>query len=68
MHAILHLTIFNSTYRRHLHLNILIENSAWQKNSIGSKFDEIGYILDILYNKNLGFVLLSVMHLLPDMI
>ena len=45
---------FNSTYRRHLHLNILIENSAGQKNSIGSKFDEIGYILDTLNNKKFG--------------
>ena len=45
---------FNSLYRRHLNLNILIENSAGQKNSIGSKFDEIKDILDELNNKKFG--------------
>ncbi|MGZ5500551.1 MAG: deoxyribonuclease IV [Nitrososphaeraceae archaeon] len=45
---------FHSSHRRHLRLNILIENSAGQKNSIGSKFDEIGYILETLNNKKFG--------------
>ena len=45
---------FNSYYRRHLHLNILIENSAGQKNSLGSTFDEIKDILDELNDKKFG--------------
>lgn len=45
---------FNSSYRRHLHLNILIENSAGQKNSLGSTFDEIKDILDELNDKKFG--------------
>lgn len=45
---------FNSSYRRHLDLNILIENSAGQKNSIGSKFGEIKDILDELNDKKFG--------------
>ena len=45
---------FNSSYRRHLHLNILIENSAGQKNSIGSSFSEIKDILDELNDKTFG--------------
>ena len=45
---------FNSSYRRHLHLNILIENSAGQKNSIGSSFNEIKDILDELNDKTFG--------------
>ncbi|MCJ7636381.1 MAG: deoxyribonuclease IV [Nitrososphaeraceae archaeon] len=45
---------FNSSYRRHLRLNILIENSSGQKNSIGSKFDEIRDILDVLNDKKFG--------------
>jgi deoxyribonuclease-4 len=45
---------FNSSYRRHLHLNILIENSAGQKNSIGSNFNEIKDILDELNDKTFG--------------
>ncbi|MGI9009935.1 MAG: deoxyribonuclease IV [Nitrososphaeraceae archaeon] len=42
---------FHSSYRRHLRLNILIENSSGQKNSIGSKFDEIRDILDVLNDR-----------------
>jgi deoxyribonuclease IV len=45
---------FNSSYRRHLRLNILIENSAGQKNSLGSTFDEIKEILDELNDKKFG--------------
>lgn len=45
---------FHSSYRRHLRLNILIENSSGQKNSIGSKFDEIRDILDVLNDKKFG--------------
>lgn len=45
---------FNSSYRRHLRLNILIENSAGQKNSIGSSFNEIKDILDELNDKTFG--------------
>jgi deoxyribonuclease IV len=48
---------FNSSYRRHLQLNILIENSAGQKNSIGSNFNEIKDILDQLNNKTFGVCL-----------
>jgi deoxyribonuclease IV len=48
---------FNSSYRRHLQLNILIENSAGQKNSIGSNFNEIKDILDQLNNKIFGVCL-----------
>jgi len=48
---------FNSSYRRHLHLNILIENSAGQKNSIGSSFNEIRAILDKLNDKTFGVCL-----------
>lgn len=45
---------FHSSYRRHLRLNILIENSSGQKNSIGSKFDEIRDILDVLNDRKFG--------------
>jgi deoxyribonuclease IV len=45
---------FNSSYRRHLRLNILIENSSGQKNSLGSTFDEIKEILDELNDKKFG--------------
>lgn len=45
---------FHSSYRRHLRLNILIENSSGQKNSIGSKFEEIRDILDVLNDRKFG--------------
>lgn len=45
---------FNSSYRRHLPLNILLENSAGHKNSIGKKFEEISFILEKLNNKKFG--------------
>jgi deoxyribonuclease-4 len=36
---------------------ILLENSAGQKNSIGSKFEEIRLILDRLHHKQIGICL-----------
>ncbi|MDF2736839.1 MAG: Endonuclease [Nitrososphaeraceae archaeon] len=45
---------FNSSYRRHLPLNILLENSAGHKNSIGKTFEEISLILEKLNNKKFG--------------
>lgn len=45
---------FHSSHRRHLRLNILIENSSGQKNSIGSKFEEIRDILDVLNDRKFG--------------
>src|ERR671912_164218 len=45
---------FNSSYRRHLPLNILLENSVGHKNSIGKKFEEISLILEKLNNKKFG--------------
>ncbi|MGZ5510394.1 MAG: deoxyribonuclease IV [Nitrososphaeraceae archaeon] len=45
---------FHSSYRRHLRLNILIENSSGQKNSIGSKYEEIRDILDVLNDRKFG--------------
>src|SRR5215216_4712149 len=35
---------FNSYYRRHLPLYILLENTAGHKNSIGNKFEEISIL------------------------
>jgi deoxyribonuclease IV len=45
---------FNSSYRRHLPLNILLENSAGHKNSIGNKFEEISSLIEKLGNKKFG--------------
>ena len=45
---------FNSSYRRHLPLNILLENSAGHKNSIGNKFEEISRLIEKLGNKKFG--------------
>jgi deoxyribonuclease IV len=45
---------FNSYYRRHLPLYILLENSAGHKNSIGNKFEEISILLEKLSNKKFG--------------
>jgi deoxyribonuclease-4 len=45
---------FNSTYRRHLPLNILLENSAGHKNSVGNKFEEISSLIEKLCNKKFG--------------
>jgi len=42
---------FKSNYRRHVALNIILENSSGQKNSIGSKFEEIRILLDQLNDK-----------------
>jgi deoxyribonuclease IV len=45
---------FNSYYRRHLPLYILLENSAGHKNSIGNKFEEISILIEKLGNKKFG--------------
>ena len=45
---------FNSYYRRHLPLYILLENSAGHKNSIGNKFEEIRILMENLGNKKFG--------------
>ena len=45
---------FNSYYRRHLPLYILLENSAGHKNSIGNKFEEISNLMENLGNKKFG--------------
>jgi deoxyribonuclease IV len=45
---------YTSSYERHLPVNILLENSAGQKNSIGQKFEEIKIILEQLDNKKIG--------------
>ena len=45
---------FNSYYRRHLPLYILLENSAGHKNSIGNKFEEISILMENLGNKKFG--------------
>lgn len=45
---------FNSYYRRHLPLYILLENSAGHKNSIGNKFEEISILMEKLGNKKFG--------------
>jgi deoxyribonuclease-4 len=45
---------FNSYYKRHLPLYILLENSAGHKNSIGDKFEEIRILMEKLGNKKFG--------------
>jgi deoxyribonuclease-4 len=45
---------FNSYYKRHLPLYILLENSAGHKNSIGNKFEEIRILMEKLGNKKFG--------------
>lgn len=63
--------------RQNKPVTIILENSAGEKNSIGSKFNELGLILDNLrssgshkYNKtsSFGFVLIHVMLLQQVMI
>ena len=48
---------YRSTYGRFTPVMILLENSAGQKNSIGSKFEEIRLILDRLHHKQIGICL-----------
>jgi deoxyribonuclease-4 len=48
---------FNKYYKRHLPLNILLENSAGHKNSIGNKFEEINFLLEKLNDKRFGVCL-----------
>jgi deoxyribonuclease-4 len=45
---------YRSSYRRIAPVMILLENSAGQKNSIGSKFEQIRLILDRLDHKQVG--------------
>ena len=42
---------YKSYHKRHIPLNIILENSSGQKNSIGSKFEEIRVLLDKLHDK-----------------
>ncbi len=42
---------YKSAFKRNLDVTILLENSAGQKGSIGSKLEELGEILDKLSNK-----------------
>jgi len=48
---------YRSLYQRITPVMILLENSAGQKNSIGSKFEEIRLILDGLDHKQIGVCL-----------
>jgi deoxyribonuclease-4 len=48
---------YRSTYGRFTPVMILLENSAGQKNSIGSKFEEMRVILDKLNSKKFGVCL-----------
>jgi len=52
---------FKSTYKRNAPLNIILENSSGQKNSIGSTFEEIRVLLDQL-NDNKYAVCLDTCH------
>lgn len=45
--------LFGSDHKK-IGVNILLENSAGQKNSIGSKLEEVNMILDKLSSKNAG--------------
>jgi deoxyribonuclease-4 len=48
---------YSDLYSKKNTVNILLENSAGQKNSIGSSMDEIAEILDKLNSRNFGFCL-----------
>jgi deoxyribonuclease-4 len=48
---------FKDKNRKHIPINVLLENSAGQKNSIGSKFEQLGMLLDKLNNKQYGICL-----------
>ena len=48
---------YSDLYSKKNTVNILLENSAGQKNSIGSSLDEIAEILDKLNSRNFGFCL-----------
>ena len=45
---------FKKSYKTKLNLKVLLENSAGQKNSIGSKFEQIRELLDLLDKKYHG--------------
>jgi deoxyribonuclease-4 len=48
---------YKSSFKKNLDVTILLENSAGQKGSIGSKLEEIGEILDKLSSKTYGVCL-----------
>ena len=48
---------YKSSFKRKLDVTILLENSAGQKGSIGSKLEEVGEILDKLSSKTYGICL-----------
>ena len=48
---------YKSTFKRKLDVTILLENSAGQKDSIGSKLEELRQILDKLSSKTYGLCL-----------
>ena len=48
---------YRSSFKRKLDVTILLENSAGQKGSIGSKLEEVGEILDKLSSKTYGVCL-----------
>ena len=48
---------YKSSFKKNLDVTILLENSAGQKGSIGSKLEELGEILDKLSNKTYGICL-----------
>ena len=48
---------FNSKYKKRLPVNILLENSAGEKNDIGSKFEQIRILIDLIGDKRIGVCL-----------
>jgi len=48
---------YKSSFKKNLDVTILLENSAGQKDSIGSKLEELGEILDKLSSKTYGVCL-----------
>ena len=48
---------YKSSYQKTIPVTVLLENSAGQKNSIGSKFEEISIILDRLGSRKFGVCL-----------
>jgi deoxyribonuclease-4 len=48
---------YKSSFRKNMDVTILLENSAGQKGSIGSKLEELGEILDKLSSKTYGVCL-----------
>jgi deoxyribonuclease-4 len=59
---------FKSVYNKNFDVTILLQNGWGSKNSLGTRFEELGEILDKLPNKDTVFVLIHVMPLYQDMI